>query len=301
MPDAPAILTGTTPATPPNNSPAPAPAQQAAPAVAKVTPGSEAWAAMTPEQRHAQLRGPANPRARGHSPAIEQREAAAARAAGEPPAGDDPQAPAANSVEKVRVGKFEVSEGELASMMDRQAQEDLRKATAPPTPAAYKLELPADVKLPGDAKVTFGSDPESLAAADAARAWAHKKGLSQSEFSELLSIQAHSVAATELKIATYARAEVDKLGANGPQRIDGLSRWIIGEMGNEKARPIIASMATAAHVEFYEKLLSKQTSQGAASFSQQHRVAPDDKSIPGFANMSFEQKRFAQDQRGNRR
>jgi hypothetical protein len=301
MPDAPAILTGTTPNAAPAPARAPAPAQQAAPAPSqRVTPGTPEWAALTTEQRHAALRGPENPRSRGYSPAIEQREAAAARAAGEPPAGDDPGAPPV-AAEKIKVGKFEVSEDEVASMMDRQAQEDLRKATAPPTPAAYKLELLADVKLPGDAKVVFGSDPDSLAAADAARAWAHKKGLSQSEFSELLSIQAHSVAAQELRIATYARAEVDKLGANGPQRIDGLSRWIIGEMGNEKARPIIASMATAAHIEFYEKLLSKQTSQGVASFSQQHRVAPDDKSIPGFKDMSFAEKRFAQDQAAARR
>jgi hypothetical protein len=294
-----------TPSAPPAAGNPPAPAQQAAPAPSqRVTPNSPEWAALTTEQRHAALRGPENPRARGYSPAIEQREAAAARAAGEAPndpAAADPTAPAAASTEKLKVGKYEVSEAELAGMMDRQAQEDLRKATAPPTPAAYKLELPADVKLPGDAKVMFGSDPDSLAAADAAKAWAHKKGLSQSEFSELLSIQAHSVAAQELRIATYARAEVDKLGANGPQRIDGLSRWIIGEMGNEKARPIIASMATAAHVEFYEKLLSKQTSQGAASFSQQHRVAPDDKSIPGYEKMSFEQRRFAQDQGAARR
>jgi hypothetical protein len=108
MPDAPAIMTGTTPATPP--APAPAPAQQAAPAPSqRVTPGSKAWAEMTTEQRHAQLRGPENPRARGYSPAIEQREAAAARAAGEPPAGDDPQTPP-TAAEKVKIGKYEVSE-----------------------------------------------------------------------------------------------------------------------------------------------------------------------------------------------
>jgi hypothetical protein len=305
MPDAPAILTGA-PATPPNNSPAPAPAQQAAPApaaapaMAKVTPGSKAWAEMTAEQRHAQLRGPENPRARGYSPAIEQREAAAARAAGEAPAGDDPQAPPAAG-EKVKIGKYEVSEEEVGDLMADKAARDLARTQIPADPKAYKLDLPEGVALPGGAKVEFGKDPDSVAAADAARAWAHKQGLSQQQFSELLSIQAHSVAAQEMRIATYARAEVDKLGANGPQRIDGLSRWIIGEMGNEKARPIIASMATAAHVEFYEKLLSKQTSQGAASFSQQHRVAPDDKSIPGFEKMSFAEKRFAQDQRAARR
>src|SRR5471030_3208290 len=77
----------------------------AATAPAKVTPGSKAWAEMTAEQRHAALRGPENPRARGHSPAVEQRQAAAERAAGNPPpdpAAVDP-AVAAHSTEKLKV------------------------------------------------------------------------------------------------------------------------------------------------------------------------------------------------------
>jgi hypothetical protein len=179
---------------------------------------------MTPEQRHAQLRGPENPRARGHSPARDQREAVAARAAGEGAPGEAPpgdqETPPAAAV-KIKVGKFEVSEDEVGELMADKAARDLARTQIPADPKAYKLDLPEGVKLPGDAKITFGTDPDSLAAADAAKAWVYKKGLSQSEFSELLSIQAHSVAAQEMRIATYARAEVDKLGANGPQRIDG--------------------------------------------------------------------------------
>jgi hypothetical protein len=55
-------------------------------------------------------------------------------------------------------------------------------------------------------------------------------------------------------------------------------------------------MVTDAHLRFYEKMQQKVTSQGSASFSQQHRVAPDDGKIPGFDRMSFEQQRLAQDQ-----
>jgi hypothetical protein len=57
----------------------------------------------------------------------------------------------------------------------------------------------------------------------------------------------------------------------------------------------------AAHVRMFEKIMTKLTSQGAAGFSQQHRVAPDDNKIPGYENMSFEQRRFAQDQAASRR
>jgi hypothetical protein len=90
----------------------------AATAPAKVTPGSKAWAEMTAEQRHAALRGPENPRARGYSPAVEQRQAAAARAAGERPqdqAAVDPAAVAA-STEKHKIGAYEISESELGEM-----------------------------------------------------------------------------------------------------------------------------------------------------------------------------------------
>src|ERR1700688_2495503 len=141
MPDIPTLATTPTPSAAPAaaSSPAPAPSQQTAPAT--VTPGSKAWAEMTQEQRHAQLRGPANPRSVGHSPARDQREAAAARTPGQDaPAADsseDPQAPPADGT-KFKVGKFEVSEGEIAAMMDRQAQDDLRAATRTASPEAYE-------------------------------------------------------------------------------------------------------------------------------------------------------------------
>jgi hypothetical protein len=157
------VATTPTAAAPPAPSTSPAPAlsdRAGQPAAAKPVPGSKEWAQMTPEARHAALRGPENPRARGHSPAVEQREAAAARAAGEPPAvPDDPQAPA-HSTEKLKVGKYEVSEADLATMMDRQAQDDLRKATIPPSPDAYELKISPDAKLPGSVEFKFdGNDP----------------------------------------------------------------------------------------------------------------------------------------------
>lgn len=183
---------------------------------------------------------------------------------------DAPLPDPAATGEKVKIGDFEVSETEVRELLADKAARDLARTQIPADPKGYELKLPEGVTLPGDAKVTFGTDPESLAMVDAAQQWAHKKGLSQSEFSELLSIQAHDLAAKELKIATYARAEVEKLGATGPQRIDAMTKWIRSEMGDTDAKPIIASMATAAHVKFYERLFMKST--GAGSFRQTGRV-----------------------------
>jgi hypothetical protein len=282
-----------TTAAPPAPSQQPAPS--AAPVAAKVTPGSKAWAEMTPEQRQDQLRGPENPRARGHSPARDQREAAAARAAGEsPPAGEDPQnPPATTSAEKVKIGKYEVSEQELALMMDRQAQDDLRKATVPPTPNDYKLELSPGAKLPGDVEYKFNASDPGLAAL---RNWAHAKGFDQSTLSEILTIYATHEAQENAMLAERSRAEIAKAGVNAPQRVDAIGKWIRGEVGDADAKPILATMVTDAHLRFYEKLMINKISQGTAPFSQQHRSQPDGDKIPGFENMSFAQQRHAQEQ-----
>jgi hypothetical protein len=288
----------TAPATAASSAPAaaPAPAQQAAPA--PVTPGSPEWVAMTTEQRQAQLRGPKNPRSRGHSPARDQREAAAARASGEappPPADQQPPVPAG---EKHKIGKFETTEDEFGAMMARQAQDDLKKSTLPPSPEAYKAELPADLKLPGGQTYTFNQNDPSLVAA---RNLAHAKGWSQGDFSEALGIFASHIAGEQAALAERSQQEIAKVGANGPQRVDAVSKWITGMVGEADAKPIRATIVTDAHVRFYEGLMNKLTSQGGASFTQSHRVPPDTAKIPGYEGMSFEQRRHAQDQLAARR
>jgi len=224
-----------------------------------------------------------------------QEQAAASDA---PPPSADQQPPPAAQGEKVKIGKYEVSEAELASMMDRQAQDDLKKATLPAAPEAYEAKLPADLKLPGDQTYTFDQNDPSIAAA---RNWAHAKGLSQDEFSQVLGIYASHVAQQNAVLAARAAEEVAKAGVNAPQRVDAVSKWIRGEMGDADAKPVLATIVTDAHLRFYEKMMNKISSQGAASFSQSHRAAPDTNPIPGYENMSFEQKRFAQEQNAARR
>jgi hypothetical protein len=223
------------------------------------------------------------------------REAAAARPPGEaPPSAEQQQAPPADGT-KFKVGKFEVSEGEIAAMMDRQAQDDLRKATLPPTPQDYKLTLPENLKFPGDGKYQF-DEAGNKASFDAARAWAHSRGLSQSDFSEMMGIYASNEAQQEAALAARSREEVSKAGVNAPQRVDAVGKWITGMVGESDAKPIRATIVTDAHLRFYEKIMTQISSQGGASFSQSHRVPPDTDTIPGFKDMSFAQQRLAQDQ-----
>lgn len=289
MPDSAPIMVGTT-------------AQPAAPPPA------------APQPAVRDLRGAENPRARGHSPALDQREAAAVRAikdahdpaaapaapAAAPPAADPAAAPP--NAEKHKVGAYEISESELAAMMTRQSADDLRKAQVPATPADYKIRLDAALPAGVEQSLIFDrNDPMAAATLDAARQWAHNKGLSQAEFGELLGVYANGKAAEISIINRAAAAEREKLGAMGGQRVDAIAQWVRGEVGDADAKLIISGLACAAQVTFMEKIITRLTNQGSANFDQRHRAAPDDSTIPGFAKMSFEQQRFAQDQLAARR
>jgi hypothetical protein len=301
-PSLPTLASGAAPgpAAPPAAASAPAPKSFAQQRLAQDQTAADKQPAPRPSS-------PENPRARGYSPAVEQREAAAARSAGEPApaAGDpsgEPQAPPAAPADgtKFKVGKFEVSEGDLSAMMERQALDDLRKATVPPTPADYRIAIPETMQLPGGQQFRF-DEAGNKAAFDAARAWAHNKGFSQSDFSEMLGLYASQEAQQHAELAARSAAEVAKAGVNAPQRVDAVGRWITGMVGEADAKPIRATLVTDAHLRFYEKIINLTTTQGGASFSHSHRTAPDTTKIPGYENMSFEQRRYAQDQLAARR
>lgn len=167
-----------------------------------------------------------------------------------------------------------------------------------PAPEAYEAKLPADLKLPDGTAYTVDAANPALSNL---RTWANARGIDQAGFSEMLGMLATYESSRDAIVAERSKAEIAKAGPNAPQRVDTVGKWIDGEMGKADAAPIRATIVTDAHLRFYEKMMTKIASQGAASFSQQHRVAPDAKEIPGYEGMSFEQRRFAQDQRAGRK
>lgn len=181
------------------------------------------------------------------------------------------------------------------------AAEDVRKGSLPQKADDYKLELPADFKLP--AGVDFKLDTTNPALGQL-RAVAHKHGLTQEAVNELIGVYAGNEVGSQAAITTARNAEIAKLGTSAPARVDNVVNWLSGmdssaDKGDAKA--LAGMLVTARHVEAFERIINRLTTQGAASFSQQHRVAPDDSKIAGFENMSFEQKRLAQDQRAAQR
>jgi hypothetical protein len=84
-------------------------------------------------------------------------------------------------------------------------------------------------------------------------------------------------------------AELAKLGSAGAARVNAVERWL--DATGQGA--LKSSMVTAAQVEAMERHMATR---GAARFSPTPRVAPPAaQKIPGYENMSFEQRRQAQD------
>ena len=107
--------------------------------------------------------------------------------------------------------------------------------TVPADPAAYELKLPVSLKLPEG--IEFKVDATDPAYADM-RAWAHKRGLSQDDFSEGLAIYASKVAREEATYRAAAAAEIAKMGANATMRVTAIETFLRGHVGDELATPM---------------------------------------------------------------
>jgi hypothetical protein len=137
-----------------------------------------------------------------------------------------------------------------------------------------------------------------------ARDFALKHGLSKDAFKELVGLHASGQVAMQQSLAAFEAGEVQKLGVNGPQRKTAVDNWLVATLGDDVGKHWAATMKTVKHVEGVEKLMALDRG-SAGRFSHQHREAPADAgTIPGYATMSFEQRRQAQDairQRSNAR
>src|SRR5262249_21000206 len=119
----------------------------------------------------------------------------------------------ADGREGVRVGERVFTSDELASLAERAAAEDVRKATLPADPSAYRRELRADCKLPQGVEVKFAeNDPVLGPVINQARSWAHANGFSQEQFSQMLGLYASSVADDRRKFNEAVQREIAALG-----------------------------------------------------------------------------------------
>src|ERR1700730_14040489 len=180
-------------------------------------------------------------------------------------------APAAG--DKHKFGEMEFTEQELRDLLTAKGEAELRKASLPVSPAEYKAELPANFEMPSGIS-EFKFDEADPLLVDA-RNWAHAKGLDQATFSEMVGLYATAKAKETAQLSAAHAAEIAKMGANGTQRVTALETWLRGVVGDKLAGPMRSMMVTADIVKGLETLQQKFSSQGAASFSQSHRVPPN--------------------------
>lgn len=156
-------------------------------------------------------------------------------------------------------------------MATRIAADDVRKGSLPQNPDAYKIDLPADFKPPAGVEFKFDAADPIL---KQAQAWAHGAGLTQEQFQQSLGLYAAAKAGEQAQIETARTAEIGKLGANASTRVDHVINWMkaMDSSANKADAAALAGMlVTARHVEAFERLITKYSTQGTAPFSQQHR------------------------------
>src|SRR5262249_34004110 len=152
----------------------------------------------------------------------------------EPPKPADPPAetPAKAASGKYRFGELELSTQEISDLIAHKAARDAGKLSAPQSPDAYKVELPATFQKPQGVDLQLNQNDPMW---PQARAWAHKNGLSQEAFVEAIGLVAGRDLITQQQVTTARNAEVAKLGATGPARLDAVEAFYRGLLGSDAA------------------------------------------------------------------
>jgi hypothetical protein len=97
----------------------------------------------------------------------------------------------------------------------------------------------------------------------------------QEAFGKLLALYAGGQVASQQQIATGRNAEIQKLGATGPARIDALTTFFRAYLGEAPGNRRMARIFTAQDVQDAEMEVSKITSQGGVSYRGNGREPPE--------------------------
>jgi hypothetical protein len=220
-----------------------------------------------------------NPRARGHLPAADARQ---------------PQQAPAEAMVKFADGT-EHKESDLLAAMGERAEAASRKATLPADPDAYEIKLPDGFQAPEGVRFEFlPSDP----ALKSAREVAHKHGIPQDVFSEMLGVYASTKMGEAIRNAQLKDVNMRQLGTAGPQRVEAVATWLQARAGadGKTMANFLRQFPSAPIVKTMENLMRAFSNQGGADFSQSHRAEREEAAgrIPGYDNMSFTEKRVHQ-------
>jgi hypothetical protein len=221
-----------------------------------------------------------NPRAAGHSPAQD------ARARQHTPPAE----------QKIKVGGAEYAAADLESAIAERAERQIQNAALPAGPDGYEAKLPASFQAPDGVRFEFDTNSPELARA---RQIAHAHGISQDAFSEFLGCFAATQIGGQMQQAKLREANLNQLGAAGPQRIEAIATWLGARAGDKDGLAVANFMRqypAAPFVRTFERLIRQFSSQGNTPFSPQHRESADAEAgkIPNYENLSFTGRRVMQ-------
>lgn len=159
---------------------------------------------------------------------------------------------------EVKFGDLGTKFGELSTF---KAARDAELAEVPAKPDDYKLELPADFKMPEGLEFKLDDKDPAFAAV---RTFAHENKLPQKTVSALLAIEAQRQAADLQRSVDYVLGEEKALGANFPERkaaVEAFLRTNLSETHYEGLRTRIDAGGAKAF-EAVEKLVELATAGG---------------------------------------
>jgi hypothetical protein len=183
------------------------------------------------------------------------------------PGNQPPPGPASVENGRLRIGEIELSEAEVAGLLQRHAAEQNR-LLATPKPGEYKLEFAHDYVLPQGVEWKWDEANPLLGQV---REFATAAGLTQDHFSKLLGLHAASRIREDMAIADAHKAEVAKLGENANARVDSIKTFLNGHLGTKSAKALTETLFTARQVQAFEKLMHHFVSQGSGGFRGSNR------------------------------
>ncbi len=127
-----------------------------------------------------------------------------------------------------------------------------RLANRPEEPSGYEFTVPDTYEDHEKLQELLGEDQPFL---DAARKFLHSSGASQEQAAELFNLYLDDRVGSPERIKEAHTAEMAQLGDNAPQRIEAVSDWLNGHLGDEGYEAILAFPTTAASVKAMEKLM----------------------------------------------
>jgi hypothetical protein len=183
------------------------------------------------------------------------------------------EAPTVTAEGKLRVGDLELAPEDITGLMERHALEQSRKSALPASAADYTLDLPPDFVMPEGLNFKFATDhPVFGPIIGQAKELAHSLGMDQAGFSKMMGLYAASQVHEAQMISNAQAAEREKLGPMIAHRVDAVTNFIRGTVGDDKiAKGMTQRILTADDLVGWEKVIRKATSQGAASFRQDGR------------------------------